>query len=233
MGKFADNFRNLQLHRVSLLTVELLTLLIPNMKNLRVLGVYRCPLIHIGHTLKLLKAIKMDKPLEKENQVQLDFFPNFHIGAVDFLGTENAEFCTGSFGVMWNNWQHNDNGAGIDTRLAIWSLMTRILPQAATQEVDFVSEGTMFRRWLDMSPCVGVSEVLETIHEYYTVPRLSSTKKPRNKNKPNKIKMMEWEKFAAVVDWHTYEGNIATLKKPTGNRPEGWKWSVFFCKAQY
>lgn len=232
MGKFADNFRNVQLHRVPLLTVELLTLLVPSMKNLRDLGIYRCPLIHIGHTLQILDVIKMDKPLEKENQVNLDFFPNFHYGATYFLGTKRARFCTGGFGVMWNNWQDGDNGAAIDTRLAIWSLVTQILPQAAAQGVDFVGEGTMFRKWLDKSPCVGVGEVLETILEYYQIQRLSSKKQPRNKKKPNVTETMEPERFAAVVDWYTYKGNVALLTAPTDNRPEGWEWSVSLYWAQ-
>jgi hypothetical protein len=55
------NFRRLHLHRVPFLTVGLLQLIIPHMTNLEMLGVYRCPLIHAGHAMKLLEIITLDR----------------------------------------------------------------------------------------------------------------------------------------------------------------------------
>jgi hypothetical protein len=149
MFNFADFFRNLQLHRIAFLTTDILALFVPGMRNLKVLGVYNCQLIHISDTMKLLEIIKTDKPFERETQVYLDFFPRFHAGPVDPLR------CTGSYGVTWDNWN------GGDTRLAVWALVQRIILQAHKQGIEIEQEGTMFRKWLDKSPCWRVKETLE------------------------------------------------------------------------
>jgi hypothetical protein len=197
MGTYSDNFRNLQLHRIPFLTHELLLILIPKMRNLRNLGIFNCPLINISHTLKLLDMIKTDKPKERENQIMLDFFPAHHVGPVNIPNLQNY---TGNYGVTWDNF-----GVG-DTRLAIWQLMTQILPRAVKQEIDFVGKHTMFRKWLDMSPCVEVETCLKAIMD------------PK----------MQPEKFAAVMDWFHYQGDAGKLINNIANRPEGYQWCVSF-----
>jgi hypothetical protein len=149
---FSDFLYNVQFHRVPFLTIGLLNLLIPGLRNLKVLGVYKCLLINISHTIKLLEIIKEDKPLEKENQVYLDFFPNYHQGPT----CTGHEGWTGSYGVTWDNW-------GADTRLAIWAMVARILPRALVQGINLVAPGTAFLKWLEMSPCWRVEETLKAI----------------------------------------------------------------------
>lgn len=147
MYNFSDFFRNVQLHRIPFLTTELLTLLIPNMRNLTVLGIYNCPLIHIACGQKLLDIIQMDKPKEKENQITLDWYPSYHRGPKDIY-TE--------YGAVWDNW----NG---DTRLAIWQLARDVLRRAKLQGIDMYSKGSAFRKWLDKGPCCNVEETIKAI----------------------------------------------------------------------
>ena len=153
ISNFADFFQNLHLHRIPFLTVDVLALLVPTLRNLKVLGIYKCQLIHIGNTLRLLSIIKMDKPLERENQISLDFFPNYHVGPMHRPGENNN---VASYGVTWDNF-------GARTDLAVWKLVMDILPTAERQGVDMTSAHTAFRQWLDKSPCWMVSETLEKI----------------------------------------------------------------------
>jgi hypothetical protein len=192
MYNFADYFKNLQLHRIPFLTPDLLALLIPNMRNLEVLGVYKCPLIHIGHTMRLLDIIKTDKPLEKENQVYLDFFPNYHVGPKYYPG---YAYHTGSYGVMWDNWN-------ADTRLAIWALVSRILPKALDQGIDLTGPNTAFRKWLEKSPCWRIDETLKDL--------MDPTIRP--------------VKLAVSVDFPHYHGREDYFTSKIPNRPESWEW---------
>jgi hypothetical protein len=153
MSNFGDFMNTLHLHRVPFLTVDILNLVVPNMRNLTVLGIYKCPLIHIGDTIPLLDIVKLDRPIEREEQVYLDFFPNYHVGLKPFPG---CTYFTGSYGVTWDNW----NG---DTRLAIWALVRRILPKALAQGINMSKPGTAFRGWLDRSPCWRVEETLQDL----------------------------------------------------------------------
>lgn len=189
LHNFADFLDNVQLHRVPFLTVELLNLVVPHMRYLRVLGVYKCQLIHIGHTLKLLDIIKEDRPLGKEDQVYLDFFPNYHVGPRD------SDWSTGAYGVLWDNW-------GGDTRLAIWALVSRILPRAFAQGIDLTKPGTAFRKWLEMSPCWRVDDTLQAI--------VHPTLDP--------IQRVAW------IDWPHYKGDVEYFTGNIFGRPEGWKW---------
>ena len=92
-------FQRLHLHRVPFLTPGLLNVLIPEMPNLKVLGIYKCPLIHIGHGMELLHIIRTDRPKGKECQVSLDWFPNYHVGP-DLHPSLNI-YQTGSYGVSF------------------------------------------------------------------------------------------------------------------------------------
>ncbi|PMD20946.1 hypothetical protein NA56DRAFT_540642, partial [Hyaloscypha hepaticicola] len=152
VNNFADFFKNLQLHRIPFLTTELLELLIPKMRNLQVLGIYNCQLIHVGEAMKLLDIIKIDKPLERENQVALDFFPNFHVGPVEEPGNP---YSVGSYGVTWDNWNY-------DTTIAVWCLVIQIITKARSQGIDFESKHTMFRQWLEKGPCHKIKETIRT-----------------------------------------------------------------------
>ena len=162
------------------------------MKNLRVLGIYQCPLIHVGDTMKLLDIIQTDKPKGKENQILLDFWPNYHVGPVHEPGNPRT---VGSYGVTWDNWN-------ADTRLALWCLISRIIPQARKQDVDFESPQSMFRQWLEKSPCMMVDETLAAM--------MSNTTPP--------------ERIAAMCDYANYSGSVTKLKSVIPNRPEGWEW---------
>lgn len=194
MSNFAAFFQNLQLHRVPFLTTEILALIIPSMRNIRVLGVYKCQLIHVGHSLRLLEIITTDKPKGKKSQVSLDFYPNYHVGPFPFPGNE---YHTGDYGVTWDNW----NG---DSRIGIWALLVSIIPAARSQNVDFESPHTMFRQWLDRSPCWHVARTLEVMMD---------------KNQTDLD-------FVVMVDYPNTDGSHRRFTGEIRNRPEGWKWYV-------
>jgi len=151
---FAENIKNIQFHRVPFLSTRLLALLIPKMRKLENLGIYKCQLIHVGDTMRLLEIIRTDRMLGKEDQVNLDFFPNYHVGPPEELG----KYSVGTYGACWDNW-------GGDTILAIWAMVCRIIPQARKQGIDFESPHTAFRQWLEKSPCWRVEEVLKTFSD--------------------------------------------------------------------
>lgn len=199
MYNFADYFQNLQLHRIPYLTTDVLSLIIPPMRNLKVLGIYKCPLIHVGDTLKLLEIIQVDKPLEKKNQISLDFYPNYHQGPIPFPGNKYHQ---GTYGVTWDNW----NG---DTRLAVWQLASIIIPQAIEQKQDFLSKHTMFRQWLDTSPCWRVAETLATLQVH-----------PGDTRSQYEID----EDFVVMVDFPNTGGSKTKFKSDRPNCPEGWEW---------
>ena len=198
MYNFADCFRNLQLHQIPFLTIEVLSLIIPSMRNLQVLGVYKCPLIHIGNTMELLKIIQIDKVRGKENQISLDFYPNYHAPA----SIPGKEHIVGSYGVTWDNW----NG---DSRIAVWQMVAEIMPQAHAQKQDFWSPHTMFRQWLNKTPCWRVAETLAKL-----------IREPEDTRTNAEI----YEDFAVMVDFPETSGSKTKFKAKRPNRPEGWKW---------
>ncbi len=118
------------------------------MTKLKVLGVYRCELIHIGDILKLLQIIQK----KRSYRAQLDFYPRFHVGPVE----NPVHGGKASYGVTWDNFI-------LDSRLGIWQLLTRILPQAKKQGVDLVSKDCAFRFWLEQSPCWRVEDTIKAI----------------------------------------------------------------------
>jgi hypothetical protein len=196
VNNFADYFQNLQLHRVLFLTTEILGLLIPKMRTLRVLGVYKCQLIHVGETMKLLDIIKTDRPLERENQVSLDFYPNFHLGPIDEPG---SPYSVGAYGVTWDNWN-------FDTTRAVWCLMIQIIPKARSQGIDFESEHTMFRQWMEKGPC---HKIEETIAAFMTPPD------PQNPEE----NIDNLKRIAAMVNYRRTGGKVEELSQ--FNRPRG------------
>jgi hypothetical protein len=182
----------MQFHRIPFLTTEILSLLIPKMTGLKILGIYNCQLIHVGETIKLLNIIKTDKLLDRENHISLDFSPNYHLGPVEEPGNP---YSLGSYGVTWDNWNH-------DTTISVWALVARIVPQARSQGVDFESEHTAFRQWLERSPCHKVGETLATMID------------------PSRSLV----EIAAMVNYRRTQGNSAKLEQC--NRPNGKSWSV-------
>ncbi|EKD18197.1 hypothetical protein MBM_03969 [Drepanopeziza brunnea f. sp. 'multigermtubi' MB_m1] len=149
MNNWSHHFKNIQLHRVAFLSTHHLTLVIPRLVNLEVLGIYQCPMLSIAEALRLLEIIQIDRPPGRENQVSLDFYPMYHQGPV--LPADNV-LHQGEFGVTWDNWDH-------DTIKAVWALCTRILPQARKQNVDFESSHTAFRQYMDRGPCWKVEQI--------------------------------------------------------------------------
>ncbi len=141
------------MHRVPLLTTQVLELIIPCMPGLEKLGIYNCQLLHIGSTVKILDILRMDRPRGRENQISLDYFPNFHQGPAD---TSGSPYAIGPYGATWDNWNAY-------TCIAIWALICRIIGRARWQGIDFESRHTAFRRWLDKSPCYMVEETLEAM----------------------------------------------------------------------
>jgi hypothetical protein len=147
---FKHSLRNIHFHRVPFLSINILALLIPQMSKLEVLGVYNCRLMHLGTGLKLLDVITVDRMKGKEHSVYLDFYPNYHLGPED--GGENT------FGVCWDN-------LDFDTCMGIWSLTKRIVTKARKQGMDLESLHTMFRQWLEKTPCWAVGSTLKSFFD--------------------------------------------------------------------
>ncbi|KAG4442443.1 hypothetical protein IFR05_002045 [Cadophora sp. M221] len=157
MSNFAENMQNLQIHRISFLTPQLLGLLIPKMTNLKVLGIYQCQLMHVAEIFRLLDIIKTDRPLGRENQISLDFFPMWHQGPLPVDDkNDRSIFFAGTYGVTWDN-------SDMDHCLAIWAIVMRALPLARAQNIDLVSKGTAFRQWLDKGLLWKVEKTLEAM----------------------------------------------------------------------
>jgi len=198
VNNFADFFQNLQFHRIPFLTKDILALIIPSMRNLKHLGVLKCPLVHVGDTLELLEIIKTDRPIERERQVNLEFFPNFHIGPEKFPGDI---YFTGQYGATWDNF----NGR---TDLAIWGFVLRIMRKVREYGIDLYGKGTAFRRWLELSPCWRIEKALEQMEEYLN-------------GKCGAIEMIAW------LDYKLYRGKkykITQEYRQFETNAEGTKW---------
>jgi hypothetical protein len=182
---------------VPFLDTNLLAILIPQMRKLEAIGIYQCQLINVGDALRLLEIVKTDRILEREHSIRLDFRPNYHAGPVFYPGNK---YCTGEFGITWDNWNAN-------SILAVWCLIRRIIPQARSQGIDFESKHTAFRQWLDKGPCWKVEETLEAINDPQYDPIA----------------------LAALVDCSNpdHNGKVSRFAGDIGNRPEGWQWYVF------
>lgn len=146
--------QTLQLHRVPFLTIDFLALVIPGMRRLQSLGVYKCQLINITHGLRLLQILQVDKPRGRENQVHLDWYPNSHQGP-------DNDIWTGNYGFSWDN-------LGFDTRIAVWKHVKEIVHRARRQGIDMAARQTSFFKWLQDSPLWKVSETLDTIMDSKT-----------------------------------------------------------------
>jgi hypothetical protein len=146
--------------------------------------------------MRLLEIIKTDRPLEREYQVYLDFYPNFHKGPPSQPGNKYA---VGSYGVTWDNWNGNST-------LAIWQLVSRIIPQARSQGLDFESPYTAFRKWLNDGPCWRVATTLPALLSPLTPPA----------------------ELCAMVDCAnpTHNGSKRKFTHAIGNRHGGWEWAT-------
>ena len=129
-------------------------MVVPLMTKLRVLGVYRCELIHVGDTLKLLEIVRKDRNDDsgKTRKVHLDFYPRFHVGPMENAGKSGK----GSYGVTWDDF-------GLDSRLGIWQLLTRILPRAKEHGIDLITKDSALRFWLEQSPCWRIDDTIKAI----------------------------------------------------------------------
>jgi hypothetical protein len=129
-------------------------MVVPLMKKLKVLGVYRCELIHVGDTEKLLEIVRKYRSYGngKTRIVKLDFYPRFHVGP----RKTPVHGGKASYGVTWDNFV-------LDSRLAIWALLMSTLPQAKKQGVDLTSKDSGFRFWLEQSPCWRVEDTIKAI----------------------------------------------------------------------
>ncbi|CZS95406.1 hypothetical protein WAI453_011355 [Rhynchosporium graminicola] len=210
MSNFADNLQNLQIHRNHFLTPQLLALLIPKMTNLKVLGIYQCQLLSVSEIFRLLDIIKTDRPLGRENQIYLDFFPTWHQGPKcvdDDTDMHNTHFA-GTYGVTWDN-------TDMDHCRAIWGIVIRALPIALAQNIDLTSKGTAFRQWLDKGLLWRVEETLEAMLDPGTDPRklvaLADSRNPDHEG--------QWQRFS----------NDAVI----GCRPEGYERYVTYYRCNH
>ncbi|TGO88838.1 hypothetical protein BPOR_0139g00120 [Botrytis porri] len=164
MHNFSEFLQNIQLHHVPFLTTHILALVIPEIRKLKTLGVYNCELIHLFDGIELLNIITRDRLRGCEHQVDLDFYPAYHVGPhpIYQAGVQKGKRKLGaqySYGVTWD-----DPGMHVaDIRIAIWQEVHSLLRQSRAQGIDFVSKHTMFRQWLDKSPCMLVEETLQIL----------------------------------------------------------------------
>ncbi|CZR55330.1 uncharacterized protein PAC_05217 [Phialocephala subalpina] len=195
---FGASLRNVHFHRVPFLNINVLELLIPQMSKLEVLGIYNCLLMHIGTGLRLLEILEVDRLKGKEHSVNLDFYPMYH------LGPDNDEHYRGRYGVSWDNTQ-------MDTRLGIWSLAKRIIEKARAQNIDLKSPHTMFRQWLEKTPCWRVEWTLNSFSWPDTKPL----------------------EIAAMVEYPLTLGYPEEFEKHQCYTiaPKGWWDRMFYCKG--
>lgn len=209
MYNFGSYIQNIQFHHVPFLTKHILALVVPEMRKLRVLGVYNCQLIHLGEGIDLLDIITHDRPPGCEHQVSLDFYPTYHVGphATYQDGPDKGEKKLGqqfAYGVSWD-----DAGMYVDdTRIAIWQGACSLIVAAKLQGIDFMSKHTMFRQWLENSPCLAVEATLKVLMD----PKSSLE---------NVIAHVAYGEFSGRVD--KFERS-----KPgkVPNKPEGSQWYV-------
>ncbi|KAI9783174.1 MAG: hypothetical protein M1816_001464 [Peltula sp. TS41687] len=115
----ADHFRHLELHKVPLLNLALLTRLIPTLNNLEYLGIFHCVLFNVSHTESLLQRIQSGGQHRKK-EVELDFYPS-----TSLIYYKKITFSS-----------------------AIPALLYRILPKAAAQNAQLMKPGRAFPQWL-------------------------------------------------------------------------------------
>jgi hypothetical protein len=128
---------SLQLHRVPFLSSDAIECIISSLANLKNLGVYRCPLLHVGTTSTILDIIKRNR--KSGGYVHLDFYPMFHQGP-------NALARYGSFGATWND-------PGIDSNAAILQLVLYCCyAQAREMGFDLLDWAAAFRQFLEKCP---------------------------------------------------------------------------------
>ncbi len=152
---YAHRFESLHLHRIPLLTTELLSLVVPYMRKLKHLGVYRCELIHFGDTARLLDIVHTKHRGAGQTQhIHLDFYPRFHDGPVE--ANCDPQYYGGSYGITWDN-------AKMDTRLGMAKILMDVLPKAKEQGINLVSKDAAFRLFLEKSPLWRVQELVSII----------------------------------------------------------------------
>lgn len=228
LNGWADCLQHLQLHRIPFLTVDVLALFVPSMRNLKTLSVLKCQLIHVGHTLRLLEIIKTDRVKERENQVNLDFYPQFHHGPGGGISRYAGPYAVGAYGVTWDNWYH-------DSRLGVWALASQIFKQARSQNVDLESKGTSFRKWLDDGPCwevdLTINALLDPKYENARARRaeiLAKAEDLRSAEEVSELHDAEHCIAALVARIDTanpdHLGNARKFSGVVPNRPTGWKW---------
>ncbi|KAI9648289.1 hypothetical protein NHQ30_002921 [Ciborinia camelliae] len=208
MYNFGKYMQNIQFHHVPFLTTHILALVIPEMTKLRVLGVYNCQLIPLTEGQELLHIIQRDRPHGCENQVSLDFYPTYHVGPCSTyqVGDKKGEKKLGEFHSYGVSWDDTGLFVDADTRIAIWQEVGSLVYQARSQGIDFESKHTMFRQWLDKSPCLAVEETLKVIL-----------------NPHSRV-----ENVIAHVAYGEFGGRVEKFKKSVPgkvpNKPEGSQW---------
>lgn len=142
MRNRADLITNLQLHRVQFLDHNAVRCIIASLKNLKLIGIYQCQLLHLGNMHQLLAAVKtclLPTTSDDFSIVDLDFFPAYHEGP-------NSIVRHGSYGAVWN---HPD----CDMATAIWQLVLFYwYPAAKKLGIDILKWGCAFRSFLEKLP---------------------------------------------------------------------------------
>lgn len=219
----ADYITNLQMHRIQFLDLNAVGCILKSLRNLKLIGIYQCQLLHLGNMAELLDVVKArgQRTGGDSSYVDLDFFPMYHEGP-------NSIIRHGSYGAVWNH-------PTCDMATGIWQLVLyELYPKARYLDIDILSWGRAFRHFLEKLPMpswtnVRIYEAIKSI-EY------------RGKENPGELVMTaynksegKWERFAddvtaalrgdnvepAVVPGHQLNKVVAGYQ-PERHRKYGW-----------
>lgn len=122
--------------------VKGLECIVASLPQLKTLGVYQCPLLHLGKASEVLDIIRHNPKHhvgENYSYVHLDLYPMFHEGP-------NSLIRQGSFGATWNH-------PGCDLATGIIQLVLyELYPKAQSLNIDILEWGCAFRRFLEKCP---------------------------------------------------------------------------------
>ncbi|KAF4472300.1 hypothetical protein FALBO_791 [Fusarium albosuccineum] len=93
----------LHFHQTALLDRRLVAVILRDLPNVKMLGIYECPLIHVGDVLCLLDLINEVNKNRPKGEVRLgsfDFYPRYHSGMPYKKGPSNT---SSTYGLTWSH----------------------------------------------------------------------------------------------------------------------------------
>ncbi|KAL2877695.1 hypothetical protein SGCOL_007033 [Colletotrichum sp. CLE4] len=135
--QFGGALTALRLHEVPMMDIRILELILSACPVLEILGVFKCELLHVAHINQILDLVFQRATKTGKKLRSLQFYPRSY--------TEPAHNRTGTHVLSWNPLKTN-----VETSIFV-TVFLAIL-KAVPMGIDLVSEGQLFRRFLDMVP---------------------------------------------------------------------------------